>query len=154
MAEWGGTKAEALSKAIDSIFGPSGNIPLKDYRTKLVSCTADGANVNFGHLSGLLTPMSRERELLKIHCVNHRIKLAVKAAFKASALKKVDEFYQANYNIMKNSGKLKIMVKSAAKALGIQHYVMSRLAGTRFVGHRVKAFKRLLNMWPAFLAAL
>ena len=68
MAEWGGTNAEALSKAIDSIFGPSGNIPLEDYRTKLVLCTADGANVNFGHLSGLLTRMSREREwLLKIH---------------------------------------------------------------------------------------
>ena len=65
----------------------------------------------------------------------------------------MDEFYQANYNITKNSGNLKSMVQSAANALGIQHYVMSRLTGTRFVGHRVEAFNRLLNMWPAFIAA-
>ena len=30
---------------------------------------------------------------------------------------------------------------------------MPRLIGTRFVGHRVEAFERLLNMWPAFIAA-
>ncbi len=54
---------------------------------------ADGANVNFGHLSGLLTRIGKEREwLLKVHCANHRVELAVKGAFKGSGFEVVDEF--------------------------------------------------------------
>ena len=55
MAKWGGTGAESLKTSIDNIFGQNGRILLGDYDTKLVSCTADGASVNFGHLilSGL-----------------------------------------------------------------------------------------------------
>ena len=155
MSEWGGTNAESLKAGIDSIFDPvNGKIPLGDYQTKLVSCTADGASVNFGHISGLLTRIGRERNwLLKIHCSNHRIELAVKSAFKDSKFEELDEFYQANFSILKNSGKLKSMVRQAASALGIQFYELSRLTGTRFVGHRFEAFQRLLNMWPAFLTA-
>lgn len=154
MSEWGGTNAESLKNAIDSIFGPFGNIPLADYDTKLVSCTADGASVNFGHISGLLTRISRERDwLLKIHCANHRVELAVKAAFKGSRFAQVDEFYQATNQLLKNSGKLKSMIEAAATALGIEHYVLPKLTGTRFVGHRVRALTRLLDMWPAFKTA-
>ena len=90
-----------------------------------------------GHISGLLTRIGRERDwLLKIHCSNHRIEFAVKAAFKDSVFEEVDEFYQANFSILKNSGKLKSAVQAAASSLGIQAYVLSRLTGTRFVGHR------------------
>ena len=154
MSDWGGTNASSLETAINSIFGPSGNVPIGDYLTKLVSCTADGANVNFGHLSGLLTRIGKEREwLLKVHCANHRVELAVKGAFKGSAFEGVDDFYQQNFKLLKSSGKLKSSVLSAASALGIESYVLPRLTGTRFIGHRVTAFKRLLDMWPAFITA-
>ena len=61
MAKWGGTGAESLKTSIDNIFGQNGRILLGDYDTKLVSCTADGASVNFGHLilSGLLTRLGQ-----------------------------------------------------------------------------------------------
>lgn len=55
MTDWGGTGAEALKQGIDSIFDEEGPLPLPDYNTKLVSCTADGASVNFGVKTGLLT---------------------------------------------------------------------------------------------------
>lgn len=48
MSEWGGVDAESLKKAIDSIFGDKGSVPLNDYKTKLVSATTDGASVNTG----------------------------------------------------------------------------------------------------------
>ena len=77
MSEWGGTNADALKRAIDSIFRPKGNIPLTAYLMKLVSCTADGANVNMGQISGLLSRIGQDRDwMLKIHCSNHRIELA------------------------------------------------------------------------------
>ena len=156
MACWGGTGAEALKTAIDSIFTPDGRIPMatEEYITKLVSCTADGASVNFGEKSGLLTRLEKDRDwFLKVHCVNHRIELAVKHAFKDSKFEKVDEFYQANYNLLKNSGKILSEVKASAAALEIQNYKLTKITGTRFVGHRTNALRRLLDMWPAFKMA-
>ena len=47
----------------------------------------------------------------------------------------------------------KIRNKSAAHTLNIQHYQLSKLTGTRFVGHRRAAFKCLLDTWPAMKLA-
>lgn len=53
MNEFSGGDAESLKMALDSVFAVSalniqaGNIPLPDYDTKLVTATADGADVNF-----------------------------------------------------------------------------------------------------------
>ena len=80
MASFGGTDAASLKLALDSVFQvenqelncKSGNWPLDDYQTKLVSATADGANVNMGIYNGALTLMANERPwLVIIHCVNH-----------------------------------------------------------------------------------
>lgn len=144
MASWGGTGAEALKNGIDSIFTSDGKIPC------LVSFTADGASVNLGRISGMLTRMSQDCEwLLKIHCTNHRVELAVKKAFQDSKFRAVDTFSQENFNL-KNSGKVSGIVKASASALGIQYQKMSKITGTRFIGHRASAFKKLLDMWPAF----
>ena len=40
-----------------------------------------------------------------------------------------------------------------AKALNIKHYVLTKITGTRFVGHRRKAYDRLLQTWPALITA-
>ena len=46
------------------------------------TATADGASVNFGACNGLLTKIGATRPwLLKIHCSNHRTKLAIKKVF-------------------------------------------------------------------------
>ena len=55
--------------------------------------------------------------------------------------------------LLKNSGKIKSKIKSAAEALNIQHYQLQKLTGTRFVGHRRAAFKCLLDTWPAMKLA-
>ena len=58
------------------------------------------------------------------------------------------------YNfLLKNSGKIKSEIKSAAHALNIQHYQLPKLTGTRFVGHRRAAFRCLLDTWPAMKLA-
>ena len=78
MAQFGENDAESLKNVVDSVFEKKGNhptpIPLDDYLTKMVSATADGANVNMGKSNGTLTMMARERPwLIVIHCMNHRI---------------------------------------------------------------------------------
>ena len=156
MSEFGGTGAESLKNGIDHIFQESGAIMLnpEDYQMKLIGCTSDGASVNFGRKSGLMTRLSTERPwLIKIHCSNHRIELAMKDAIKNSAFQKVDEFYINVYNLLKNSGKIKSEIKVACEALNIQGYTLSKLIGPRFIGHRRSAFKKLLSIWPAIQAA-
>ena len=48
---------------------------------------------------------------------------------------------------------IKSDIRKAAEVLDISGYTLVKLTGTRFVSHRRRAFQRLLNMWPALLAA-
>ena len=91
--------------------------------------------------------------MIKIHCGNHRIELAIKKAIAETEFSKVDDFYYSATFLPKNSGKIKSEIKSAAYALNIQHYQLSKVTGTRFVGHRRAAFKCLLDTWPAIKLA-
>ena len=82
--------------------------------------------------------------MIKFHCKNHRIELAVKDVLKDSAFSEVDKQYLAIA--------VKSDVKSAAKALDIC-YTLPKITGTCFISHRKKAYNCLLNMWPALITA-
>ena len=88
MSDWGG------------IFLKDGKIPLTNYERKLVSLTTDGASVNTGRILGLMTRFVLGRDwLVQIHCINHRVKLAIKDALKETKFKDIDKFYQSNFNL-------------------------------------------------------
>ena len=119
-----------------------------------MSATADGASVNFGAYNGLLTKIAATRPwLLKIHCSNHRTELAIKTVFEESIFKEVEDLYVGIFYFHKNSGKVLNEVKEACKALGIQYYKLKKIHGTRFVQHRRRALKRLLDIWPGIVTA-
>ena len=115
-----------------------------------MSATADGASVNFGAYNSLLKIAATHPWLLKIHCSNHRTELAIKTVFEESIFKEVEDLY---IGIYKNSGKVLNEVKEACKALGIQYYKLKKIHGTRFVQHRRRALKRLLDIWPGIVTA-
>lgn len=156
MSQFGGTGAQALKEAIDSIFEEGSALELEDYTHKLLAATADGASVNFGHIGGLLKKFENDDRpwLVKIHCVNHRTELAVKDAFEGSKFSEVDKFYIGLYNLLKNSGAIKSDIQSAAESLDITFYVLPKMTGTRFVSHRKRSLTHLLHMWPAIITAL
>ena len=57
------------------------NVPIVDYQTKLVSATADEANVNLGIYGGALMMMAEQRSwLVKIYHINNHLVLAIKDA--------------------------------------------------------------------------
>ena len=156
MSDWEGTDAESLEKGITHIFSDADSIPLdvEDFKMKLVCCTSDGANANFGAKTGLMTSLSVQWPwMIKINCVNHRVELAVKEAIADTEFSKVDDFYYSTTFLLKNSGKIKSEIKSAAHALNIQHCQLPKLTGTRFVCHWRAAFKCLLDTWPAMKLA-
>jgi len=133
---YGGANATAIKKAVDKIFTEKYNLgDVEQYCDKMISATADGASVNFGIYKGLLTKLSEDRPwLLKIHCVNHRLELAVKDAMKDSPLFILaHRMYTTIYYLLQNSGPLSAEVKNACKALNITYYELTRFAGTRFI---------------------
>ena len=73
----------------------------------------------------------------KCGIIGHCSELAVKDAFKNSKFKKIEDFYHANFNLLKASGKIKSEVTNAATTLSIQAHTLPKLKGTRFVEHRL-----------------
>ena len=93
-----------------------------------MGATADGASVNTGKYRGFLTQLKNERPwLITIHCVNHRIELAVKEAMNIPFIREIERFYNSNYAPLKRSGALKAEVKTAAEAIGITYYELPRI---------------------------
>ena len=48
---------------------------------------------------------------------------------------------------------MKSDVQGVAEVLNISVYPLPKLSGTRFVSHRVRALKGMLNMWPRIISA-
>ena len=44
-------------------------------------------------------------------------------------------------------------VKEVCKALGNQYYKLKKIHGARFVQHRRRALKQLLDIWPGIVTA-
>ncbi|XP_065640532.1 zinc finger protein 862-like [Hydra vulgaris] len=158
MSLFGGSNSNSVTIGINSIFESDKSLfklSTEDYTNKVICATADGASVNFGIHKGVLSQLQQNRPwLIKVHCINHRIELAVKDAFKEIPdFIKIDEFYIANYYLLRNSGKLKAEVEAASKCLGLTHYNLPKITGTRFVGHRRRGVLNLLETWPAFIMA-
>ena len=109
MSRYDGTGAEALKNGIDKIFEKEGHLLIQNYNKKIVSFTSDGASVNTGQNEGLMTRMKRDRRdwLVPIHCVNHRVEMAIKESFDELPFLAVDKLYITLINLFKNSGAIK-----------------------------------------------
>ena len=73
MSDWGGTDAASLKKSIENISEDKGRVPRKEdeYKHKIISCNLDGASVNFGINTGLMSRIAVDRPcLIKIHSAN------------------------------------------------------------------------------------
>ena len=158
MVEFGGSDANSLKQAIDGVFDPDSersNIPLVDYQTKLVSVTSDGAAVNMGIIKGAMTQLGESRPwLIKIHCISHRLELALKEGIKEfDKLNNIETIYTTIFYLLRNSGKLKTACKEAAKALNITWYTLPKIHGTRFISHRRRGLSKFLHNYPAIITA-
>ena len=109
ISKYGGTGAEVLKNRIDKIFEKEGHLSIQNYNEKMVSFTSDGASVNTGQNEVLITRMKRDRRdwLVPIHCVNHRVEMAIKESFDELPFLAVDKLYITLINLLKNSGAIK-----------------------------------------------
>ena len=151
MSEFGGSDAEAIKSGIDHVYLNEMKLSDDAFKTCLIAATSDGASVNMGKYSGVLTRLKEERPwIITIHCTNHRIELAAKDSMTQSIMVDAEQFYLTNYFLLKNSG-AKAEVHKSAEALGITSYELPKIQGTRLIGHRQRGYQRFLHMMPALV---
>ena len=152
LQDYGDATAENLKACLDDIFLKKLGVPKERYTKRMVSMTADGASVNFGQYRGLLTRMSNDDRdwLLKIHCVCHRLELAIKdSLLKNKQLSAVKDFMLTLYYLFKQSGKVKAHFEQyGSTVLGATIYIFPKVSGTRFVSHVRRGLHHLLHNWP------
>lgn len=154
---YGDANASNIKLAIDDAFLKKLKLPRDLYITKQISATADGAEVNFGQYSGVLTQMKNDSRpwLLPIHCVSHKVELGIK-----DSTKKIKEFEQVQqlmvtvYYTMKTSGKFQRHFYETAEILNVQVYRFGKVLGTRFVNHNRNGVQTLLNNYIPLILAI
>ena len=153
---YGDANAGNLKSAVDDVFKKTLHLDETEYRVGLVSSTADGAAVNFGRYSGLLTRMKMSRPwLLTIHCVNHRTELAVKDSLQTiKVFRDIEDVMTNLYYMMKRSGKLKRHLESLGKVQEVQVFKFGKIHGTRFVSHHRRGVNVLIHNWLPLLQVL
>lgn len=132
-------------------------------RTKLpeiskgcVSASADGASVNFGKITGVMTLLKNDAPwLVDIHCLPHKFELALKDTFKGSYFEStIDPMLNKMYAIYHRSPKRLRNLRQ----IGIRNKVVvvrpPRASGTRWISHRLKALKALENNYTCIIRHL
>ena len=87
-------------------------LPREDFLSKLVCLVADGTSINFGEISGALTTIAElvEWDVPRIHCLNHRLELAMKDAYQGEQdFLKLKEMVDTLFRFFKHNGKTKTL---------------------------------------------
>ena len=131
----------------------------KDHGLQLnESCIAGGtddAAVNFGCKAGVLTRIKADVPwLVQIHCVAHRLELALKDAFKSTYFDEIDDLMTQLYYMFKRSAKKWKKLRATGEIL--QEHVLkpTRSHGTRWIDHRRRFLKTVDINLPSLVTML
>jgi len=94
--------AQGLKDTLIKVFDEFGI----DYKKKLIGFMADGASVNMGARGGLAGLLREDMSwLMAMHCLNHRLELAVKDALKGTFITAVTDMLTSIYYFYEKSPK-------------------------------------------------
>jgi len=131
------------------------HVGLCDYDKKLTGFMSDGASVNFGSKSGLLTQLKKRCcWLVGIHCLNHQLELAVKHAFARTAFTEICVLLTNIHSVFERSPKRLCALHDLAHLMGEEVRKPARSNGTHWVQHKVNAANILLKQYGLIILAL
>ncbi|PIK35588.1 putative zinc finger protein [Apostichopus japonicus] len=124
--------------------------------SKLVGFGSDGASVMTGRRSGVGARMKEHQPKLQtVHCIAHRLELAIKQASKnVPMVCKMDQFLINIFLFYHNSTLNRGLLRRTAEALGVTRFIPTRTGGTRWIGHTQNALTNLLSGYPAIVQHL
>lgn len=124
---------------------------------KLVGFGFDGANVNTGHLNGVISLFHQHisPSIVLIHCMAHRLELAFKQSMKGiSVYEKVNTMLCELYKFYCKSALQMENLKTTYAALDIAVAIPHRIGGTRWVSHLTGALEQIWKGYQAFIQHL
>lgn len=125
---------------------------------KLIGMGSDGAANMVGKTSGLATLLKEEigGEFVNIHCMCHRLELAVRDVFKTSKLyeKLMTLMIGLHYFYCKNNYKNKSGLLRTMSALQMNGLLPPKVTGTRWLAHTYHGINSLLRTYLAYDAHL
>lgn len=146
MSDFGGVTAAGTKKAFDSAFLQDFSVPETRFEKLMISVCADGASINMGRISGACTVMKQPRPwLLIVHCVNHRLELAMGDAFLSNlAFKNIQDMMSNVYYLFRNSGKNKLIIMRLAEKISVSWVSFVNCKGTRFQAHHYHSIRVMI----------
>ena len=144
--------ATGIRRTLEKAFDDAGIINWQD---KLVGFLTDGAAVNLGQKKGVAAQLKQGSPwLVAIHCFNHRLELAMKDAFNNTYVEDVNEMLMRIYYVYRNSTKRLRELKALAEIMEEQIKLPQRAHGTRWVQHKNRAIKALIQSYPTIVGHL
>ncbi|KAJ4948497.1 hypothetical protein JOQ06_020031 [Pogonophryne albipinna] len=143
--------AQGLYEAIEQAFVDNG---IDDWKRKLVGMACDGAPVNLGRKNSVATRVKENAEcVVTVHCVAHRLELAILQAIKDNRplddlkdiQKKIHKHYQYSPKVLRE-------VKSIATSLETKVLKPNRVDGTRWTPHMQRALEVLATSYEVLLS--
>ena len=122
------------------------------FLAKLVALGCDGASVMVGQKNGVSKLLKDEQPcMVTIHCFAHRLELAMKDSVKKCKLydKVVRVLLMGLYYFYHNSPLNRSMLKRSFTSLTLKAVLPTRVGGTRWVGHTVRALTNYIRGYPA-----
>ena len=125
-----------------------------DIRKKLVWFCADSASVNLGRIGGVAALLKSRDDspcpwLVVIHCVSHRLELAMKSAFESFAAKDVLDMLLNIHLIYEHSNKRLRELRAIAEIIMIMDETVlkpQKANGTRWIQHKYRSIKALIHV--------
>ncbi len=116
---------------------------------------ADGANVNMGQKKGLVALLKDNIPwLVAIHCLNHRLELAARDAFKSTYLEDVISMLMNLYSLYSCSPKRMRDLKALADIMEEDIPKPQKANGTRWLQHKQRACDSLIKGYSVIVAHL
>ena len=116
---------------------------------------ADGASVNTGTKSGVITIMRQELsgDIVMVKCLVHRLELACKEAMGKSKLySNFMKRLSGLYSFYHKSPLQQSNLKTATEACHLDSFVMPiRIGGTRWIAHTLLAIEKAWQAYPALV---
>ena len=130
-----------------------------DWKKKLVGMGTDGASVMRGKVGGVVSRMktlANAEVMIGIHCCGHRLELAYKIIKEVKLFKKLEIVLTGLYYLYRNSSLCRSGLIISYRSLDPKGRILfpTRVGGTRFVGHHLRAVTNLMNGWPAIIQHL
>ena len=127
---------------------------LENYvKSRCIGFSSDGGS-NVKRFRKLFSDIT-DHKLASIHCMNHRLELSIKKAWKEiSELKQIEELVNIVYSMFHRSAKKKVILTEATEEAGAKEFELKRIIQTRWMATRARAITSIFEHWKPVVAAL